>query len=141
MTGRTADDARPKAARAFEHPATGVVASGAEEGGTQRISKLCRSSAAPPRSRKKSSPATSACSLTRKSTKTMLPASNTMLDEKLELALLRISMSDSAGQCSPEFLSCGRKAVTAGSTGIGVGVDSTLSDHGSHGGREHSRLT
>ena len=80
-----------------------------------------RSSAAPPRSRKKSSPAASACSLTRSFTKSVLPDSDTKLDKTLELAVLRKSMSGSAGPCSPELLSCGHRAVKAGSTGIGVG--------------------
>jgi hypothetical protein len=80
-----------------------------------------RSSAAPPRSRKKSSHVALAYSLTRSSTKSVLPDSDTMLDERLELALLRKSMSGSAGPCSPELLSCAHRAVKAGSTSIGVG--------------------
>jgi hypothetical protein len=48
-------------------------------------------------------------------------------------------MSGSAGPCSLELLSWGYRAVKAGSTDIGVAVDSTLSDHGSHGERAHSR--
>ena len=58
----------------------------------------------------------SACSLTRSSTKSVLSDSDTRLDEKLELALLRKSMPGSAGPCSPELLSCGHRAVKAGST-------------------------
>ena len=80
-----------------------------------------RSSAAPSRSRRKSSPVASVCSLTRTSTKPVLPVSDTMLGEKLELALLRKSMSGSAGPCSLELLSWGYRAVKAGSTGIEVG--------------------
>jgi hypothetical protein len=99
-----------------------------------------RSSAAPPRSRRKSSPVASACSLTRTSTKPVLPVSDTMLGEKLEPALLRKSMSGSAGPCSLELLSWGYRAVKAGSTGIEVcRSDSTLSDRGRHGERAHSR--
>jgi len=70
---------------------------------------------------KKSSPVASACSLTRTSTKPVLPVSDTMLGEKLELALFRKSMSGSAGPCSLELLSWGYRAVKAGSTGIEVG--------------------
>jgi hypothetical protein len=97
----------------------------------QDSARSFRSSAAPPRSRRKSSPAASVSSLTRTSTKPVLPDSGTVLDEKLELALLRKSMSGSAGPCSPELLSCGHRAVKAGSTGMGSAVDSTLDDHGS----------
>ena len=61
-----------------------------------------RSSAAPPRSRRRSSPAAWGCSLTRPSTKPVLPISDTMLDEKLESALSGKSMPGSAGLCSPE---------------------------------------
>jgi hypothetical protein len=82
---------------------------------------LLFASAAPPRSRKKSSLAALACSLTRSSTKSVLPDSDTVLDEKLELALLRKSMSGSAGPCSLELLSGAHRAVKAGSTSIGVG--------------------
>ena len=62
-----------------------------------------------------------------------------MLDEKLELALLRKSMSGSAGPCSPELLSCGHRAVRPDRQASGSAVDSTLSDHGSHGERAHTR--
>jgi hypothetical protein len=98
-----------------------------------------RVSAAPPRPRRKSSPAASACSLTRTSTKRVHPDSDTMLDEKLELALLRKSMSSSAGSCSPGLLPWGRRADKAGSTTLRPTVDNTLSDHGSHGERAQSR--
>ena len=62
-----------------------------------------------------------------------------MLDEKLELVLLSKFI---VGQCRTMLSRAvnGHGAVKAGSTGIGVGVDSTLSDHGSHGERAHSRL-
>ena len=98
-----------------------------------------RSSAAPPRSRKKSSPAVSACSLTRPSTKLVLPASDTMLGEKLELALLRKSMSGSAGPCSLEPLSWVTEQLRPDRQALRPAVDSTLSDPGSHGERAHSR--
>jgi hypothetical protein len=65
--------------------------------------------------------AASVYSLTRSSTKSVLPDSDPMFDEKLELALLRKSMSGGAGLCSPELLSGGHRAVKAGSTDIGVG--------------------
>ena len=65
--------------------------------------------------------------------------SRPMLDEKLELALLRKSISGSAGPCSPELLSCAHRAIKVGSTGVGVGGHSTLSDHESHRERAHSR--
>jgi hypothetical protein len=62
----------------------------------------------------------------------VLPVSDMMLGKKLELALLRKSMSGSAGSCSPEQLRPDRQA-------LGSAVDSTLSDHGSHGERAHFR--
>ena len=54
-----------------------------------------------------------------------------MLDKKLELALLRKSMSGSVGPCSPELLSCGHRAVRPDRQASGSAVDGTLSDHGS----------
>jgi hypothetical protein len=53
--------------------------------------------------------------------KSVVPDSDTMLGEKLELALLRKSMSRSAAPCSPGLLSRGHRAVKAGSPDIGAG--------------------
>ncbi len=58
------------------------------------------SSAAPPRSRKKSSPAASAYSLTRLSTKSVLPVPSAMLARMLEPAACGEPVSGSGGQCS-----------------------------------------
>jgi len=64
-----------------------------------RTAACSRSSAAPPRSRKKSSPAASACSFTRHSMRSVLPVPNVMLDRKLEPAARGKSVSGNGGRC------------------------------------------
>jgi hypothetical protein len=99
-----------------------------------------RSSAASPRSRKKSSPATSACSLTRQSAKSVLRILIRSWTNARTGPVAEIHVG-SARPCSPELLSCGYGAVRCGPDrqASASAVDSTLSDHGSHGERAHSR--
>ena len=59
-----------------------------------------RSPAAPPRSRRRSSPAASACSLTRQSTKSVLLISNTMSGRMSEWEVRAQSVPDSGDACS-----------------------------------------
>ena len=66
---------------------------------------------------REASPAASASSLARSSTKPVLSDSDTKLDGKLEAALFRTIMSGSAGPCSPELLSWATEQLRkAGST-------------------------
>src|SRR5260370_4318780 len=63
-----------------------------------------------------------------------------MLGEKLELALLRKSMSGTAGPCSLELLSWATEQSRPDRQALRPTLDSTLSDRGSHGERAPTRL-
>jgi hypothetical protein len=67
----------------------------------------------------------------------MLPVSDTMLGEKLELALLRKSMSGSAGPAVQSFCLGTTDQLRPDQQALRSAVDSTLSEHGSHGERAH----
>ena len=89
---------------------------------------------------REASPAASASSLARSSTKPVLSDSDTKLDGKLEAALFRTIMSGSAGPCSPELLSWATEQLRkAADNDMRLAVDSTFSDQGSHGERAQSR--